>query len=117
MRIDHEIPTDTAYRVSNGAIQEDIYPVGGINALSIEVRRLRLMVAQTLGSRPRLADRIGHLMSEDNDPLALINGTAHMLLPNVDARQQFLEIDRVSDRIEYLMSLLASAMLDEQVRR
>jgi len=113
IRIEDELATDTAYRISTGDVQADIFPTGGINAVRMDVDRLRMMVAQTLGRRPQIAERIGHLIAEQNDPVAFINGVAHLVLPDVDARQRFLEMDHVRERIELLEDLLASALLDD----
>jgi hypothetical protein len=42
----------------------------------------------------------------------MINGLAHLLLPDVDARQQFIEMDNVSERIEHVETMLAGALVE-----
>jgi Lon protease-like protein len=116
IRVRSEVATDTAYRVANGELLEDRMPDGRHQAIGVGVDRLRVMVGQAFGSKPAIAERVGRLMSQQTEPVAFINGLAHLVLPDVEARQTFLEIDRVSDRIEHLQGFLVSALFEDELR-
>jgi hypothetical protein len=110
MRIRSEIPKDCLYRVAEGHLLGDVLPERGPAAMVKNVARLRMMLAQIVGGRPELAERLGPLMSKEMDAIPFVNALAHLVLPDVDARQQYLELDSVVERIERLETLLAGAV-------
>jgi Lon protease-like protein len=116
IRVDGEVATDTAYRVAKGKLLEDRMPDGRHQAIQVDVDRLRVMVGQAFGNKPGIAERMSRLISHQTESVAFINGLAHLVLPDVDARQTFLEIDHVSDRIEHLQGLLVNTMFDDELR-
>jgi hypothetical protein len=69
-----------------------------------------MMLAQIVGGRPELADRLGPLMDKAMEAIPFVNALAHLLLPDVDARQRYLELDPVEDRIDHIETLLAGAV-------
>ena len=91
----------------------DGIPLGGSNALAAQAARLRVMAGQALAGRPREAERVGKLIEHSPEPIPFINAVAHLVLPDVEARQQYLELDKVDARIETLEGLLAGAMLQD----
>jgi len=109
--IEGEIPTDTAYRIAMGRLMRDSMPVGGISAISTQADRLRIMASQAIAYQPQSADRIGRLIQQQPEPIPFINAIAHIMLPNVEARQHFLELNQVDARIETLQDLLAGTIL------
>ena len=70
-----------------------------------------MMLAQIVGGRPELAERVAPLMHKEMDSIPFVNSLAHLVLPDVDARQQYLEMDNVVDRIETIETLLAGALM------
>ena len=111
MLINGELPTDTAYRIGYGGLLKDSVPLGGSPAIAAQAARLRVMAGQALASKPKTAERVVKLMEHTPEPIPFINGMAHIVLPDVEARQQFLELDKVDARIETLEGLLAGTML------
>ena len=69
------------------------------------------MFAQILGGRPDLADRLSPLLRNEVTSIPLIDAMSHLILPDVDSRQRYLEIDRVEARIEMVESLLAGVIV------
>ena len=112
MQIREEIPREALYRVAEGALLSDEFPEGGSAAVESQTRRLRMMLAQIAGGRPHLAERVAPLMSHEMSSVPFLNALAHLVLPDVDARQRFIEICRVTDRIETVETILAGALVD-----
>jgi Lon protease-like protein len=110
-----ELANDSLYRVAEGVLLSDVFPDRGEAELKAHVHRLRMMVAQVCGTRPGWAERVEPLLLNQTDPVAFVNALAHLTLPDVDARQRYLEIDRVLDRIEVVESLLAGAFTSSVV--
>ncbi len=110
--IRNELKPDTLYRVAEGALISDEFPPGGPTAVEASVGRLRMMLAQILASRPGLTERLEPLLNREMASVPMVNGLAHLLLPDVDARQRFIEIDGVQDRIEVVETMLAGALVD-----
>jgi len=110
MRIRGERPSDSLYRLAEGHLLGDVLPKRGPASLTSSVARLRMMLAQILGGRPELAERLGPLMSKEMDAIPFVNALAHLVLPDVDARQRYLELDPVAARIEIIETLLAGAV-------
>ena len=111
LRIRHEMKPDSLYRVVEGALLADELPERGIQSIASHVARLRMMLAQIVGGRPELAERVAPLMHKEMDSIPFVNSLAHLVLPDVDARQQYLEMDNVVDRIETIETLLAGALM------
>jgi len=110
MRIRNEMLPDSLYRVAEGCLLADELPERGISAIVGRVARLRMMLAQIVGGRPQLAERVAPMMHKEMDPIPFVNSLAHLVLPDVDARQRYLEIDKVEDRLELVETLLAGAV-------
>lgn len=110
LRICNELKSDALYRLAEGRLLSDLLPERGPRAIATSVARLRMMLAQIVGSRPELAERMGPLMSKEMDEIPFVNALGHMVLPDVDARQRFLEMDSVVERIEHIETLLAGAV-------
>lgn len=111
MLIKGELPTDTDYRIGYGGLLKDSVPLGGSPALAAQAARLRVMAGQALASKPKTAERVVRLMEHSPEPIPFINGMAHIVLPDVEARQSFLELDTVDARIETLEGVLAGSLL------
>ena len=90
----------------------DEFPEGGRAAVEAAVRRLRVMLAQVVSGRPQLAERVSPLLNGEMGVVPFVNGLSHLLLPDVDARQSFVELQRVDARIEIVETLLAGALAD-----
>lgn len=110
LRIRHEMKPDCLYRVVEGSLLADDVPDGGVQVLSARVARLRMMLAQIVGGRPELTDRVAPMMHKEMDAIPFINSLAHLILPDVEARQKYLEMDKVVGRIEVVETLLAGAL-------
>ncbi len=110
MRICGELQSDSLYRVAEGRLLGDELPDRGPAVIASSVARLRMMLAQIVGGRPELAERLGPLMHKEMDAIPFVNTLAHLVLPDVDARQRYLELDSVVDRIERIETLLAGAV-------
>ena len=110
--IRNELKPDTLYRVAEGALISDEFPDAGPMALDASVGRLRMMLAQILATRPGLTERLEPLLNKEMASVPMVNGLAHLLLPDVDARQRFIEIDSVLDRIEVVETMLAGALVE-----
>jgi len=111
MLIEGELPTDTPYRLGFGGLLRDSIPLGGSPALAAQAGRLRVMAGQALANRPQAAERVVKLIEHQPEPIPFINAVAHLVLPDVEARQQFLELDHVDARIEALEHVLAGTIL------
>lgn len=112
VKIREELTRDTLYRVAEGELLTDEFPEGGRAGVEASVRRLRVMLAQVVGGRPQLAERISPLLSAEMGDVPFVNGLSHLLLPDVDARQAYVELHRVDQRIEIVETLLAGALAD-----
>lgn len=110
LRVRHEMTPDSLYRVVEGALLTDELPTRGLQSIRGRVARLRMMLAQIVGGRPELTERVAPLMQKEMDLIPFVNSLAHLVLPDVDARQNYLEIDQVVDRIEVVETLLADAL-------
>ena len=110
IRIRNELASDCMYRIAEGLLISDVLPERGDHALNAHVRRLRMMVFQVCASRPQWAERVEPLLNNQTDPVAFVNALAHLTLPDVDARQRYLEIDHVVERINTVESVLAEAL-------
>ncbi len=110
LRIRHEMKPDCLYRVVEGSLLADDLPDRGAQSLSGRVARLRMMLAQIVGGRPELTERVAPMMHKEMDAVPFINSLAHLTLPDVDARQKYLEMDNVVGRIEVVETLLAGAL-------
>ncbi len=110
--IEGELPTDTAYRIGHGRMLRDHISLAGPTALAAQADRLRVIAGQALATRPRAAERVVRLIEHQAEPIRFINAVAHMVLPDVEARQHFLELDQVDARVEALEELLAGTILE-----
>ncbi len=110
VRIRSELQPDSLYRVAEGSLLSDALPTGGLAGISGRIERLRMMLAQIVGGRPELAERVEPLLHKEMDLIPFVNSLAHLVLPDVDARQRYLEIDQVEERIEVVEILLAGAL-------
>lgn len=110
--IRHELKPDTLYRVAEGSLMDDHFPESGEAAVEASVARLRMMLAQIMAGRPGLMERLEPLLSKDMASVPMVNGLAHLLLPDVDARQRFLELDGVEERLEIVETMLAGALIE-----
>lgn len=106
-----ELERDVLYRVAEGVLLND-EPDSNTAAFEGQIRRLRMMLAQIAGGRPQLAERVAPLMSQEMGSVPFVNALAHLVLPNVDERQRYLEIHSVSERVEVVETLLAGALVD-----
>ena len=113
MAIAGELPTDTRYRIGFGKMLRDSIPLGGPTQLEAHARRLQVMAGQALANRPKAAERVFKLIEHQPEPIPFINAVAHLVLPDVEARQQFLELDQVDARIEALEDLLAGNIVQQ----
>jgi hypothetical protein len=115
IRIRSELPTDSLYRIAEGLLISDVFPQRGESELMAHIRRLRMMVVQVCASRPQWAERVEPLLNNQTDPVAFVNALAHLTLPDVDARQHYLELDGVLERISTVESVLAGALTSSVV--
>ena len=112
MRIRREVQRDNLYRTAEGLLLSDEFPTAGERALEGAIGRLRMMLAQIIAGRPGLAERLEPLLDKSISGAPMVNGMAHLLLPDVEARQIYLEMDRVDERIEMVETMLADALLN-----
>ena len=112
MAIREEFDTDTLYRVAEGELLGDVLSAAERSTVEAQAQRLKVMLAQIAGGRPQLVERVAPLMKQELGTIPLVNALAHLVLPDVDARQRFLEIDAVAERIEIVETLLAGALAE-----
>jgi len=112
IRIRREFKSDNLYRTAEGSLLSDEYPTAGERALEGALGRLRMMLAQIIAGRPGLTERLEPLLDKNISGAPMVNGMAHLLLPDVDARQNYIEMDRVDERIEVVETMLAGALLN-----
>jgi Lon protease-like protein len=112
IKIREELPRDKLYRVAEGELLGDVLPEGGQASVEAAIRRLRMMLAQIVGGRPQLAERVSPLLNVEMGAVPFVNGLSHLLLPNVDARQSYIELQQVDKRLEVVETLLAGALAD-----
>lgn len=113
MRIEGELPTDGRYRIGHGELLKDGISLGGQGTLAEHAARLRVMAGQALARKPKAVQRMAQIIEHRPEPIPFINAVAQMVLPDVDARQAYLELDQVDARIDAVSSLLASAMISD----
>ena len=103
---------DQVQKIPTGFHLTDEFPDGGRASIEAAVRRLRVMLAQVVSGRPQLAERVSPLLNGEMGAVPFVNGLSHLLLPDVDARQAYVEMQRVDERIEIVETLLAGALAD-----
>ena len=112
VRIRRELKPDSLYRVAEGSLVNDTLPEGGERALEASLGRLRMMLAQIMAGRMGLTERLSPLLDKRLEAAQLVNGLGNMLLPDVDARQGFLETRCIVERVEHVETMLAGALVD-----
>jgi Lon protease-like protein len=112
IRIRDEVDRDTLYRVAEGEVLVDGLGSDERPRIEAQVRRLKVMLAQIVGGRPQLAERVEPLMHQEMATVPFVNALAHLVLPDVDARQRFIEIERVAEQVETVEGLLAGAFAE-----
>ena len=111
-RVLHEIATDAPYRTIHCRDMEDDFSDQGPASLRRVTSRLRMMTAQLQGMHPDLAKPLGRLLEEQPEPVPFVNALAHLVLPDVEMRQAYIELDDIETRIERVEGLLASVLAD-----
>jgi len=112
IRIRGELKSDSLYRVAEGTLVNDTFPEGAERALEASLGRLRMMLAQIMAGRMGLTERLSPLLDKRLEAAQLVNGLGNMLLPDVDARQGFLETLCIVERVECVETMLAGALVD-----
>jgi Lon protease-like protein len=107
VRLDRELPTDTLYRVVSATVLPDSAPRGDVAAF---LERIRVASRALLAALERPADLLDTALAEGQAPGVIADRVAAAVLPDVDLRQQLLElldvdarVARVADALEVLV--------------
>lgn len=107
VRIEHELPSDTLYRVVRARRLVDAGSVGDAAAALARIRRACRSLLSTL-RRP--ADLLDPALADEQDAGVIADRVAAAVLPDADARQSLLEtldadarVARVADAVESLV--------------
>ena len=107
VRIEHELPSDTLYRVVRARRLVDAGPVGDAAAA---LARIRLACRSLLSTLHRPADLLDPALADEQDAGVIADRVAAAVLPDADARQSLLEtldadarVARVADAVESLV--------------
>jgi len=107
VRIEHELPGDTLYRLVSVKRLEDVGPAGDVTPALARIRAAAHALLETLG-RPR--DLLDTALAEGQPSGAVADRVAAAVLPDATLRQELLEmlevdarVARVADALEMLV--------------
>lgn len=107
VRIAHELPADTLYRLARVTRLEDVGPVGDV---APALARMRAAARALLDALGRPADLLDTALAEGQPSGAVADRVAAAVLPDATLRQELLEtldvdtrVARVADAIEMLV--------------
>jgi uncharacterized protein len=110
IRIDHELATDTLYRLVVATRLEDVGDDGpAVTALASEVRARCRQVLQAIGRSPTDLDEV---LDQAAPPGVICDQVAAALLPGPEERQAVLEERDVERRLRRLSEALAGLLKD-----
>ncbi len=109
VRIEHELPSDTLYRVVRAQRLVE-RPAGG-EAPEL-VARVRAACSRLLETLDRPRDLLNGLLADDQPPGVIADRAAAAFLPDIALRQQLLELVAVGDRLRRL-SVALEALVNE----
>jgi len=112
VRLVHERPSDTLYRVVLCDRLEDVAPAADVTPL---VERIRTACRTLLGVLGRPVDFLDAAFAENQSPSAIADRIASGVLPGADVRQELLETLEVDLRLNRLA--LALDALVAELRR
>lgn len=108
VRILEEIESDRPYRVGRAELVPDVHdPHGAIGAL---LTTLRGCIVGLRGDYERLAEALVKALNTVEQPGALSNAIASMLISEPEARQQLLEQPRVAERLDAIITRLTDLL-------
>ena len=109
VRLVHERPSDTLYRIVLCERLEDVAPAADVGPL---VERIRVACRTLLGVLGRPVDFLDAAFAENQAPGTIADRIASGVLPGADVRQELLEIAEVDLRLGRL-ALALDALVDE----
>jgi uncharacterized protein len=102
-RIEHEIPTDTLYRVVAVHRLDEVPPVGDPGP---RLERIRVLCRQLLVALGRPRELLDEMLRPGQAPGALADQVASALIPTPGLRQDLLETLEVDRRLERVAATL-----------
>jgi Lon protease-like protein len=105
LRIEHELPTDTLYRVVRARRLDDAEPAA---EAAPELARIRAACRSLLGALSRPADLLDTALAEGQAPGVIADRVAAAVLPDADLRQRLLETLDVTSRVTHVADAVES---------
>jgi Lon protease-like protein len=103
VRLEHERPSDTLYRLAGARRLEDVPPPGEAAA---PLARIRAACARLLRALGRPAELLATALAEGQAPGVIADRVASAVLPDADLRQELLETLDVGRRVTRLADAL-----------
>lgn len=103
VRLEHERPSDTLYRLAGARRLEDVPPAGEAAA---PLARIRAACARLLRALGRPAELLATALAEGQAPGVIADRVASAVLPDADLRQELLETLDVGRRVTRLADAL-----------
>ena len=107
--IEHELPTDTFYRLVRARRLDDDPPRGGVEPL---IERIRAACGRLLDALERPRTLLEGVLAADQPPAMIADRAAAAFLPDAAVRQELLETLSVERRLERVSAAL-EALVDE----
>lgn len=107
IHIEEELQQDHLYRTARAVIRPDQLPPGGLGRYLLQ---LRMLLSQLLVIFPRLQADLGHFLENPEPSPALIDALAHLVFPDPQQRQKYIEHDRLSARADMVIEGLADIL-------
>ena len=105
--ITNELSATCTYRIAQANLREDQLPPAGVAGLTMQLQQLRMLLGQLIMKYPRLQPELGHFVERPDPPPALIDALAHLVFPEPDTRQRYIEEDRLATRADLVLTGLA----------
>ena len=105
LRIEHELPTDTLYRVVRARRLDDAEPAA---EAAPALARIRAACRSLLGALSRPADLLDIALAEGQAPGVIADRVAAAVLPDADLRQRLLETLDVTSRVTHVADAVES---------
>lgn len=110
VRVLEELPSDEPYRIARALLLEDRLPPGAEDQLRVTVDQLRLVAGQIMAAHPSLAQDLGRVLKSAEGPAQLVDMLGHLVLRDVDERQEYLETDELLARADRVLGGLVGLL-------
>jgi len=106
IHIDRELETGFLYRTAQATLLDDR---GTASGLAMHLQQLRMLLAQLIMLHPRLQPELGRFIEPPTSPV-LVDALAHLVFPDPEQRQRYIEEDRIAVRADMVLEGLAGVI-------